>query len=477
MPNDQVWGQNGQPTQHGDQDLVSLGNEIIEVADIEDDSRIALKASNKDGVSSVALRAEGKVEIVAVSEGNPVSTGLHVTNESTHVDARALRVDGKTILNNDTGIIGKLGVAGNVELSDYGCLKINDVNFEHEDRKALYTANSSAHADARALQALGMSEIVARSGGEPVSIGLKVTNAHDAEGSLAIHVSEGKSKFEGQLEIPDLVEGVTALSVTNTHHEGKALDINGISQFRGEITGISDVTCKTSVIINDIDSNFSTIETTNSYNGVDARALKASGMVEVIGNSEGNPATTGLLVKNSSTHADARALKAEGNVEIVGQEGNLRKLILNWAALEAESGQTLKIGTENTDGVAIQADGLVKILGDQNTTGSIKVGTMIVEGKIDAGHSGQNLSIGTDVDFTKDVVLSRDGQITDIMGKTRLNKNDLVLNDADSVDSAVIPLGCGMKFNSAGHGFGASIDFYTDGVFRAYVDSTGFNNA
>jgi hypothetical protein len=37
MPNDQVWG-NALGNQNADQDLVSLGNEIIEVADITNDT-------------------------------------------------------------------------------------------------------------------------------------------------------------------------------------------------------------------------------------------------------------------------------------------------------------------------------------------------------------------------------------------------------------------------------------------------------
>ena len=73
MPNTQVWGlPEGVEDQYADQDLVSLGNEIIEVADIEDAARTALKATNSDG-DGKALEVVGKAEFhneIIVGDGD-----------------------------------------------------------------------------------------------------------------------------------------------------------------------------------------------------------------------------------------------------------------------------------------------------------------------------------------------------------------------------------------------------------------------
>jgi hypothetical protein len=113
MPNEQVWGQVGEETEKvADQDLVSLGNEIIEVVDIEDDARIALKASNKDGASSVAIEAEGQLKVTAVSLNNPASKGIDVVNTSTNASARALKVQGTSELDGKTLVDGHLVITG-----------------------------------------------------------------------------------------------------------------------------------------------------------------------------------------------------------------------------------------------------------------------------------------------------------------------------------------------------------------------------
>ncbi len=143
MPNEQVWGQNApNHTREADQDLVSLGNEIIEVADIEDDSRVALKASNTDGVDAVAIEAEGKVVVTANSDGNPVSIGLKTTNDSTNANARALKVEGKSEFD------------GNIFTteSSHSTLKINDVNEDNDAKVAIHTINSSQNSGSRALK-------------------------------------------------------------------------------------------------------------------------------------------------------------------------------------------------------------------------------------------------------------------------------------------------------------------------------------
>ncbi len=107
------WGnqENGTHNQH----MVSPAGYRLEVMDVDDDAIIALKASNTDGVDAVAIEAEGKVEVTANSDGNPASIGLEVTNASTNINARALKVNGRSEVNGLSIVSGSMSIMDNSE--------------------------------------------------------------------------------------------------------------------------------------------------------------------------------------------------------------------------------------------------------------------------------------------------------------------------------------------------------------------------
>ena len=53
-----------------------------------------------------------------------------------------------------------------------------------------------------------------------------------------------------------------------------------------------------------------------------------------------------------------------------------------------------------------------------------------------------------------------------------MNSNAFIASNANAITDGT---GCGLKYNSVGHGNGASLDFYVLGVVKAYVDSTGIH--
>jgi len=132
---------------------------------------------------------------------------------------------------------------------------------------------------------------------------------------------------------------------------------------------------------------------------------------------------------NSSTHADARALKIEGKTEIIGN--------------------TISNGT-------------ITITGAENSLEA----------------SDGELWLGTS-DVTDVVVIANAGKTTRVNGPldlndlARLNSHAVVVNGAAAVNT--LGSGAGFIFNSAGHGGGASIDFYIAGVMVRYMDPTGWH--
>jgi len=91
MPNDQVWGlPENLVDQYADQDLVSLGNEIIDVVDINDANRVALHAQNSNtDAAARALKVEGKTEIV----GDVTVDGIITANSSIQGNNAALNLE------------------------------------------------------------------------------------------------------------------------------------------------------------------------------------------------------------------------------------------------------------------------------------------------------------------------------------------------------------------------------------------------
>lgn len=182
-----------------------------------------------------------------------------------------------------------------------------------------------------------------------------------------------------------------------------------------------------------------------------------------------------------------QALTATGNVT-VGPSNNVGQV-------DANNSHTLKLGTQNAttsveigrNGQTATVNGALSVSQTSNLSGNVQmssnaailgsltVGPLAAAGSIDAGANpgAANLQIGTG-NHTSNVVVSRNGQTTDIMGQARLNGNGLVMNDAAAVTDA---LGLGFRYNANGHGNGASIDVYVFGVVVYYFDQDGGHNA
>ncbi len=236
---------------------------------------------------------------------------------------------------------------------------------------------------------------------------------------------------------------------------------------------------------------------------------------------------------NTGTLANDRALKVTGKTEMVGELAVNGSIIISGPeqGLYTENNDTLHVGSTETTGLVIigNADEGARILGDVVITGTLKVGEGVAPASIDTGGdpdplnlnigagastadvtlsragkdvnvaddlnvggdlkvgpddgggfidsggtvvSPQHLKIGTSTD-TEDVLIGRANQTVEMMAQARLNSNGIVMNDAASVND-VPTAGCGMIFNDAGHGNGDSIDFYTGGTLRGWLDSTGF---
>lgn len=138
--------------------------------------------------------------------------------------------------------------------------------------------------------------------------------------------------------------------------------------------------------------------------------------------------------------------------------------------------EDLCLGTLGTNDVEIGRTGKkVTISGRLDAEEHVRVGDANTDGMIDAADDVRDLKIGTQSDYTGNLILSRAGKVVDIKGTTRFNKKEVVINDAESVTSAS---GCGFKYNSVGHP-GPNmpcIDFYVLGSVVGYIDSTGWHN-
>ena len=456
-----VWGREEEGEQTPNQNLVSLGNEIINVVDIEDDDRTALKTANtSDAANARALKVEGMAEIVAnVFEMAPGSTGLLVSNASRNPFGRALKVQ---------------------------------TPFEG-DPPGTVTAeivNESSHQSARALSVKGRTNIEAIDGeGDPNTIGLHVINRSDHDNAKAL-------KVEGRTEINASMAGDPGLKVINAHigEDSRAMVVEGLSDMTYSRGLNEDSPC------------LRIVRTGAGFSN--AVALQAEGKSEVVAYATGNPASIGLQVTNTSNHANARALKVEGKTELggdvlVGIEDNAG----NIDATGGQNPQNLNIGAgASTADVNIgQAGGKVTVMGELRVTEELHVNDLLVaeaaacvvgnltcesnvhleadlrvDGDVVVGpgdaaalidaRNSQDLQIGTSAS-TADVQISRAGQTVDMMGQARLNGNNLIMND-----HADLTTGSGFVYNQTGSGvLGESIDVFIGGSKVGYWDSAGWH--
>ena len=247
-----------------------------------------------------------------------------------------------------------------------------------------------------------------------------------------------------------------------------------------------------SLEVTDFDAATSALKTTNS--DADGLALEAVGKTKLNGDVEisdeqaltivdGDRDGNALYTKNSNEGNDARALKAEGKVEI--KNGIL---MLDNCPIQTLGAQSLYIGSGQSNFVYISRQNfpthirgnlrvyqVTELDARLDAQGHIRVGDANNDGLIDAADDSRDLKIGTQADFTGDIILSRDGKITDIMGKGRLNENELILDSSPGLSLA--EAGYGIVYNAAGHApqNTPSLDFVIQGTVVGYIDSTGWH--
>ena len=185
---------------------------------------------------------------------------------------------------------------------------------------------------------------------------------------------------------------------------------------------------------------------------------------------------------NSNAGANALALLVEGVSKLEGKT-QITGILEVGDKIWALGGGRITFGDEvYFDGPVLleaggESEGHFRFKEDVVMWSKLNVGPGDDAGQINAmegpGPTPRNIEIGT-LNATKDVVLSRAERFVDIKGKTRLNGNELILNDAGSVLDAN---GLGIVKGSSGPGGSLSHDFYVDGVLVYIIDSNGGRNA
>jgi|GEM_PF-5488747 len=278
---------------------VAQSGNVIEVRDVTDDGKTALKCANTDGVDAKAFEALGKSVMEAVSANNPASTALEVTNASTNAGARALVVEGKTDL---------IGAVQIPDLADAAVTALKVKNLDGVSSKA--------------LEAEGQSVIKANVVAGSDSTSLIVTNLSYRTGSKAMDVN-GRVDIEAAYDDPETVD-TYGLKVTN--HSllpgSRALDVTGMTMLTGKST--------------DNPASIA-LKITNESTNTGARALVIEeGIVEVKDKLTVTKAVNAPAVEitNTNGNENARALKATGTTELVGA---LALTVLGHTVLSADN--------------------------------------------------------------------------------------------------------------------------------------------
>ena len=253
MPNTPVWG-HPQGQQELQQDLISPLNPqqgdhaVIKVNDVNnnDADRPAIFAKNSNnGANARALKVEGVSELdgkVIVPDQELDDVAVQITNNSSDPDGKALSATGQVkftlppvihaeplaalqLVDQAGGesdralkVDGKTEFDGKVIVPD---LNVNDAEVQ--------VTNSNAGENARALRAVGVSEISAT--GTPGSKGLKVTNSNGHGSSRALEVV-GQTTMVNQ-EDGDVAYNTLNVESDNLHPGFGSLFVKGTTALHG----------------------------------------------------------------------------------------------------------------------------------------------------------------------------------------------------------------------------------------------------
>jgi len=364
-------------------------------------------------------------------------------------------------------------------------------------KAAVQATNLSNDADARALKAAGMSEVIANSADNPASTGLLVKNLSTDDNSIALQV-EGPSEDDrtklvlkhctiesdgaddirigtgltnsvrvGHINRSSIAEGiwltVQTLGVGNgivdAYVPGQPAETRDLKLGNGNSTENVTVSRsgKVTSVMGRMDvEEHARIGTAGNDGKVDAAADTRDLKVGTDAN-----ATNNVQISQSGKETDVKGrLDAEEHIRVgTGAAGKVDASANNL---------DIKLGTDAnaTNNVQISRSGKeADVKGRLDAEEHIRVGGTGVgaDGKVDAAASNRDLKLGTDSNYTNHVIIGRSGRVVEVTGGT------IWLNALHTF---------GLDLNEAGHNPGhPSIDVYISGAVEAYIDDQGIHNA
>jgi len=473
---------------------------------------------NEDLVSVPENENILKVSDVNDQGGGDNKIALHTKNSSNAANARAFRAEGKSDFLGIVGVFGNLIVEDDLDVSNKGCVKVNDVEDGEgsgDNKIALHTKNSSNAANARAFRAEGKSDFLGV---------LKVTDNLHVDGDIyssskLYQIDEvllGQApnggpaipaKIDAMGDPPDgpLDLQLGTQNATNdviVSHSGQTTTIQGklevdegIANFKvgpsdaaGEIdSGGTEGTPQDLKIGTGVGTDEVIIARENQLTITQGRLRVGRDIAGVHGRSKidaytppghgwsshlriGTEEDTDNVYISRSAQGIRTIIQSELRVGPVGEDGNV------------DAHEDLYLGSLETNDVIIsrqnqstKVQGSLQVDGNVDFDGALQVGPAADAGEIDAGGTpnAQKLKIGTS-EQTDDIIIGRAGQTIDMFGQVRMNSNGIVMDN--SVD---VLTGNGMIFNPDGHPgpLEPCIDFYINGAVVGYVDANGWNNA
>jgi len=337
-----------------------------------------------------------------------------------------------------------------------------------------------------------------------------------------------RSPFEGgfNFDVLDINRATFSIRTTNSHANGKALEANGKTELNGdtEINGDVEISDNKALNIVDGDRNGNALFVKNSDAGASARALKVegksefvgavivgdgdnAGVIDSIGDQDLKLGTGGGtenvligIVGNVTNIKNDLRLGAIGGVGLGSRVDAYDDLIDLYVGTDVDytknvilsrTGQTTQVqgaldidqnanfdGTLHVDG-NVDFDGTLQVDGNTELDGTLAVGPAGGAGLIDSGGvalAETDLEIGGGV-ATNNVLISKDGQRADILGDTRFNGNEVIMNDADDITDvdAINPENGGAGMIFVPNGGAPRINVYINGVIVGFFDAAGWN--
>jgi len=388
------------------------------------------------------------IHVNDVNVNNDAKIALKAVNSSNNADARALKVEGKTDLHGtiltrdqndqfiDTAESGRRILIGTQELS-------GDVILGRDETVV------QIHTETRVTGRLKIIDDSLESGGsEDQHLRIGVTDDTD---NVILSRSGLITQVQGGLEVAE------AAAVNGT------LDVDGAATFNGQLSTESNAVVKGTLRVGP----------ENNSGLIDSGGTENFPQAVIIGSQN---TTMGVIIGHLGDTVEVRsdALYVDGRL-IVGDGLNPGEVESNGVQEDPLDLRVASNANHSKDLYLSRAGRLTRVQGRMQVAESLCVGPVDAVGTINSGgpvESPQNLKIGNDT-VTADVKISREGQNIDMFARTKFNSNECVLNNAPNLAAAN---GAGLVFNANGHGEGPSIDFYTGGVLRGWVDALGWNN-